>query len=63
MWQQPLAAQAAEAEADKREARVYEQYLTRVLKELRRSEKGEMENELDMYSRGERPLTAPRIRS
>jgi hypothetical protein len=52
MGRQPLAAQAATAKADKKESRVYEQYLTHILKELRRSGKGEAQNEVLMYSQG-----------
>ncbi|KAF9648412.1 hypothetical protein BDM02DRAFT_3269526 [Thelephora ganbajun] len=47
----PLAAKAATAKADKKESRVYEQYLTHILKELRRSEEGEAETETLVYTR------------
>ena len=58
MWQQPLAAQAAKAIADRKECRVYEQYLAHILKELRRSEGRETQNEVLMYTQGKQSLTA-----
>ena len=57
MRQQPLAAQAATAKAEKKESRIYEQYLIHILKELRRSGKGELRNEVFMYKQGKSSLT------
>lgn len=60
MQQQTFAARTANP---KRESRVHGQYLAHVLEELRKSENGDMENELDMYTRGKRPLTVLRTRN
>ncbi|KAF9783805.1 hypothetical protein BJ322DRAFT_1211751 [Thelephora terrestris] len=54
----PLADQTAAGKEEKRESRLYEHYLVHILKELRRSKRGEIQNEVDVYRQGKRPLTA-----
>ena len=63
MRQQPLRVQAAKAIADAKESRVYDQYLTHILKELRRSTGGETQNEVLMYTKSKRSLTAIQSRN
>ena len=57
MQQQLLAAQTVEAKEGKKEAHVYEQYLTRILKELLRSEDGDIPNTVSAYTEGKQSLT------
>jgi len=58
--QKPLAAQAAEAGAKKKECRVFEQYLINILRELLRS-RGETQTEMHLYTRGKRSPTTLHI--
>ena len=58
MRQQPISARVAKAMVDGKESRVYELYLTHILKELHRSTRERTQNEVHMYTEGERSLTA-----
>ena len=44
---------------DGKKSRVHEQYLTRILKELRRSKSGDIQSETFVYTQGMRSLTTP----
>ena len=57
IWQQPLAAHAEKAKEGKKETHVYEQYLTRILRELLRSEDGDIPNTVSAYTEGKQSLT------
>jgi hypothetical protein len=63
MWQQPLAAKAAEAKTSGKKSLVYERYLTEILMELRGSTGGEKQNETLMFTRGKRSLTTSHTHS